>query len=172
MAAASPRLERYAAVAALPACALGSAATADIIYTESNISIYNDTTSFTMAGATFAFDAYNFSYSGVFGIHYLDGVVLGGVEVAIDGEDERRKKKMPACIWCWVKVGASGCTRQSPLGSTKPCGSRKSKPWVSMSRLLLLVPVCLPLTVSGSGKYRTGRRSQCVSAEAARVSSI
>ena len=84
MAVASLRLERYAAVAALPACALGSAATADIIYTELNTSIYNDTTSFTMAGATFAFSAYNLSYSGVLGLHYLDGIAQGGA-IALNG---------------------------------------------------------------------------------------
>ena len=84
MAVASLRLERYAAVAALPACALGSAATADIIYTELNTSIYNDTTSFTMAGATVAFSAYNLSYSGFLGLFYLDGIVQGG-GIALNG---------------------------------------------------------------------------------------
>ena len=78
MAVASLRLERYAAVAALPACALGSAATADIIYTELNTSIYNDTTSFTMAGATISFSAYNLSYSGFLGLFYLDVIAQGG----------------------------------------------------------------------------------------------
>lgn len=84
MAVASSRLDRYAAVAALPACAVGTAASADIIYTELNTSIYNDTTSFTMAGATVAFSAYNLSYSGFLGLFYLDGIVQGG-GIALNG---------------------------------------------------------------------------------------
>ena len=88
MADASLRLERYAAVAALPACALGSAVSADIIYTELNTSIYNDSTTLVMAGATVAIYAinYNFTYSSwpVFGLNYMDAFMAGG-GIALNG---------------------------------------------------------------------------------------
>ena len=83
MAVASPRLERYAAIAALPACAAGTAVSADIIYTELNTTIYNETTSFEMAGASVLISAYNFNYivsdTYVFdGLNYLDAIISGG----------------------------------------------------------------------------------------------
>ena len=89
MALASPRLERYAAVAALPACALGSAATADIVYTELNTTIFGDeTASFTMAGASVRFSAFNYAltYYGtpVIQFNYLDAIVGGG-GIALNG---------------------------------------------------------------------------------------
>ena len=72
MAAASSRLERYAAVAALPACAIGSAAVGDIVYTELNTSIFEDeTASFTMGGAHVTFLALNTNLSGkTYGLTY------------------------------------------------------------------------------------------------------
>ena len=88
MAVASLRLERYAAAAALPACALGSAVNADIIYTELNTSIYNSTTSFTMGGASVYLSAFNTNATTagypIIGFNYLDGIVQGGA-IALNG---------------------------------------------------------------------------------------
>ncbi len=83
MAVASLRLERYAALAALPACALGSVVTADIIYTELNLSIRKDTTSFTMADAMVLISAYE-STSDVWGRRYLGASIAGG-GIALNG---------------------------------------------------------------------------------------
>ena len=88
MAVASSRLERYAVAAALPACALSSAASADIIYTELNTSIYDTTTSFTMASASVTIKALNtnltISSAAVYGFNYMDALVAGGA-IALDG---------------------------------------------------------------------------------------
>ena len=88
MAVASSRLDRYAAIAALPAISVGTAASADIIYTELNTSIYNTTTSFAMGGATVLISAnnYNGTISGTFfyGSNYMDARVFGGA-IALDG---------------------------------------------------------------------------------------
>ena len=45
-----------------------------------------------------------------------ESVVLGGVEVAIDGEDERRKKKMPAKLVKWRR-------RRAPSAVVNPSSS-------------------------------------------------
>ncbi|MEE2971677.1 MAG: hypothetical protein VX672_01005 [Planctomycetota bacterium] len=83
MAVASLCLERYAAIVALPACALGSAAAADIIYTEVNEWIYNETIDFTMAGASVRISADNWNtFSSKRNI--MDAIVHGGA-IALNG---------------------------------------------------------------------------------------
>ena len=89
MAVASSRLDRYAAIAALPACAVGTAASADIIYTELNTSIFNETTSFAMGGASVLFSAANAQFltsSGylIYAVNYLDAIMSGGA-IALGG---------------------------------------------------------------------------------------
>ena len=85
----SPRLERYAAVAALPACAIGSAAVGDIVYTELNTSIFGDeTASFTMAGASVRLWAFNTvsTYGGFSLIEFnMLTAIVGGGGIALNG---------------------------------------------------------------------------------------
>ncbi|MEE2971516.1 MAG: hypothetical protein VX672_00175, partial [Planctomycetota bacterium] len=76
------RLDRYA-LAALPACALGSAAVADIVYTQVDISIYDDTTTFSMGAAELSFLAYNL-YGASPGFNYLTGRAVSG-QFAVSG---------------------------------------------------------------------------------------